>query len=172
MTRLLATIFALTLPALVAAEPPPDGKMHDRARTFLVLRLTEALDLSDEEALKVSRILREGDAGRQRLVKERREIETALRKELDGGKPDRKRLTELTDRAGKIDEQLALVPAKSFAELRKILTVEQQAKLALARPKVHHEIHRAMRRRFQEQMHEHRGQGPFEEPVPPPADAD
>ncbi|MGH7857171.1 MAG: Spy/CpxP family protein refolding chaperone [Candidatus Binatia bacterium] len=147
LTSLLLSAGVL-LTSLAAAEPPPDEQLHDRARTFLVLRLTDALDLSDEKALEASRILKRADERRRKLQQERHEAGKEIRRALDAPQLDRERLAALVDRAGKLDQEIALVPARSFEELRAILTVEQQAKLVLARPKIHDEIRGAMRRRI------------------------
>jgi hypothetical protein len=149
MLKTTIVLIALSLfPRLVAAEPPPDGALHDRARTFLVLRLTDALGLSDEKALEVSRILKGAEERRRKLAGERDGVGGEIRDVLGSKTPDERRLQELVERAGKLDQEVALVPARSFEELRKILTIEQQAKLVLARPKIHEEVRGAMRRRM------------------------
>lgn len=145
---LLLALLALAAAPAASAEPA-DEALRDRARTFLVLRLTEALDLADEEALAVSRVLRDSEDRRASLEAERREVEKKIRAALGAGETDEGRLGQLVDRAAKLDEEMALVPARSFRELRSLLTVEQQAKLALARPKIHEEIRAAMRRRLE-----------------------
>ena len=55
---LLATLSLL--PLRVAAQPPEETE-RDRARTFLVVRIAGALQLSDQDALKVGAVIRRSD---------------------------------------------------------------------------------------------------------------
>jgi len=131
------------------AAQPPEGRGRDRARTFLVLRLADALNLSDEKALQISSILRQNDELRQQLRQQRGEIETKIHTALDSKPVDEAALAKLVASANDIDHQLALLPEKSFQDAQKILTVEQQAKLILFRPELQNQVRRAIRRRFQ-----------------------
>jgi hypothetical protein len=145
--RWLSIALAAALSAEALAQPPPE-RLRDRARTFLVLRLAEALDLTDEEALRASRIFREAEERRRTLEEERQGIEKELRAELASATPDRKKIASLVERAVKIDEELAAVPSRAFAELRSSLAVEKQAKLVLARPLIQREVRGALLRRL------------------------
>ena len=148
-TRLLPAVL-LTLLALpcTAEAQPTEGRPRDRARTFLVVRLAEALDLSDEKALQLSAIIRKTDDQRRQLRQQRKETETKLRDALAKTPPDQSVLTKLITDANALDQQLAQLPEQSFRDAQQILTVEQQAKLILVRPEMQNQVHRAMRRRF------------------------
>ena len=153
MTRIVryqmaASLLALLLPTLAGAQPTV-GRPRDRARTFLVVRLAEALDLSDDKALQLSAIIRKSDEQRQQLRGQRKETEGKLREALAKTPIDQAALTKLITDANALDQQLALLPEQSFKEAQQILTVEQQAKLILVRPELQSQIRRAVRRRFE-----------------------
>src|SRR5262249_16832470 len=54
---LLVLLVVLIVGQHMAVAQPPQGEWRDRARTFLVLRIAEALKLNDQEALKVSAVI-------------------------------------------------------------------------------------------------------------------
>lgn len=145
--RLLITLPILAvLPSLASAQTPAP-KPRDRARTFLVLRIAEALKLNDEEALKVSTIIRASDEHRQELIKQRHALEDKLREALAKQPVDTAALTPLISEGYDLDQKLALIPEESFRTLQKTLTVEQQAKLLLFRRELRSEIRRAIQER-------------------------
>ncbi len=142
-------VIGLVVGALVApaAAQPPNAERRDRARTFLALRIADALKLNDQEALKVGSVIRQFDERRQELIKQRQALEDKLRAALGTPPPDTAQLTTLISEANDIDQKLALVPEESFRELQKTLTVEQQAKLMLFRRELQGEIRRAIQGR-------------------------
>lgn len=143
----LACVLVLCAPAWVGAQPTPKGRGRDRARTFLVVRLAEELNLPDDKALQVSRIIRETDERRLALVEKRQAVETKLRAALEGPTPDTAALGTLIAEANQIDEEIALVPEHTMREAQKVLTPEQQARLVLFRPELNRQIRRALTRR-------------------------
>jgi len=146
--KLVVVLAGLALsPLRVVAQPPSDAPWRDRARAFLVLRIADALKLNEQEALKVSSVIRQSDEHRQALAQERRALEQKLREALDKRPPDTAALTKLVSEGNDIDQKLAMVPEQSFRELQKILTVEQQANLMLFRRELQGEIRRALRNR-------------------------
>ena len=68
--RWLLLVLPLLVAPLLAAAQPPEGPQRDRARTFLVLRISDALKLSEQDALKVSNVIRQSDEHRQELVQQ------------------------------------------------------------------------------------------------------
>ena len=145
-------LLALILPPLAAAAQPTEGPLADaprreHARTFLVLRIVDALNLNDQDALKVSTTVRQSDERRQQLVKQRQALEEQLRTALAKRSPDPAGLGKLVSEGNDIDQKIALIPEDTFRELQKVLTVEQQAKLMLFRRELQGEIRRAMQAR-------------------------
>lgn len=151
-------LFALTLPPLGAAAQPPEEPERDRARTFLVVRIADALQLSDPDALKVSAVIRRSDERRRTLIKQRESFESTLRSVLATSPADPAELTKLIREGNELDQKLALVPEETFRELQTVLTVEQQAKLLLFRRELQGEVRNAMQRRFGSGVGGRRGQ--------------
>ena len=150
-THLLSGLLAVTMLApAVQAQPAtgtPETPRRERARTFLVLRIVDALNLNDQDALKVSTIVRQSDEHRQQLVKQRQALEDQLRTALAKKPADPTELSKLVSEGNDIDQKIALVPEDTFRELQKVLTVEQQAKLMLFRRELQGEIRRAVQGR-------------------------
>jgi hypothetical protein len=137
-----------------AAQPPPQtpdvAVRRERMRTFLVLRIADALHLPDDKALQISKILRDAEDRRQTLVAQRREVERNLHGALDGqGKTDQAALGKLIAQANDIDNQIALIPEASFRQVQDLLTVDQQARLVLLRPELQNQIRQNVERRLQ-----------------------
>ena len=147
MTRasaLLACLLVTT--AVAAATDATPGR--DRARTYLMLRVVDALDLSDEKALQMREILRRADDRRLELTQKRDTLDSKLRAAL-AAKPalDAASLGQLVADAHTVQRELATLPEHTFMESQKILSVEQQAKLLLFRRDLQGEVRQAMRRR-------------------------
>ena len=140
--------------APAAAQTPPQtpdvGVRRERMRTFLVLRIVDALNLPDDKALQVSKILRAAEDKRQALIAQRREVERTLHSALDGqGKTDPAALGKLVAQANDLDNQIALIPESSFRQVQDLLSVEQQARLVLLRPELQNQIRQNVERRLQ-----------------------
>jgi hypothetical protein len=146
-TQCIVLLALAALPRLAAAGPPAE-RPRDRARTFLVVRLAEALKLSDEEALKLGGVIRQSDERRQQLITRRWALEERLTAALEKTPPDTTELAKLVAEGSELDQQLALVPEDTFRELQKTLTIEQQARLIIVRRELQGEVRRAMHRRL------------------------
>jgi hypothetical protein len=146
MRRASALLACLLAVSAVAATEPTPGR--DRARTYLMLRVVDALDLSDEKALQMRDILRRADDRRLELTSKRDTLDSKLRAAL-AAKPavDAPALGQLVTDAHTVQRELASLPEHTFAEAQKILTVEQQAKLLLFRRDLQGEVRQAIRRR-------------------------
>jgi len=143
----------LLLSAAARAEPPTGegtGPPQERARTYLVLRMAEALGLSDEKAIALNGILRGAEDQRHQLRQRRRALEDHVRAALAHVPLDQAELGRLVAEGNAIDQEMAGLPEKSFREVQKELTVEQQARLILLRPELQREIRGAARRRMEE----------------------
>ncbi|HVO22400.1 MAG TPA: hypothetical protein VMW56_02090 [Candidatus Margulisiibacteriota bacterium] len=155
MRRTLALTTGMTFAALshlAYAQPtqgprPEEPPRRERARTFLVLRIVDALNLNEQDALKVSNIVRQSDERRQQLVKERQGLEEQLRAALAKRPADAAVLSKLVGDCNAIDQKIALIPEDTFHEMQKFLTVEQQAQLMLFRRELQGEIRRAIQGR-------------------------
>ena len=140
---LLACMLVWT--AIGAAADTPPGR--DRARTYLVLRVVDALDLSDEKALQMRDILRRADDRRLDLTTKRDALDAKLRTALAQAPVDASALGQLVADAHAVQREMAALPEHTFGEAQKILTVEQQAKLLLFRRDLQGEVRQALRHR-------------------------
>ncbi len=139
---MLAMAALLPILARADAAKPGAGSMHGAGgpRLFLVLRMADALGLSDEKALAVSRILKQGDEKRDELRKKRMDLEKQIRDALAKPKPDSAALSALVDQAVELHKQQEQIADDSFTALKKVLTVEEQAKLVLLRSRLRREF--------------------------------
>lgn len=145
MRRVLACTLAATL--VVSAAGADVSPERDRARTYLMLRVVDALNLTDEKALEMRGILRRADERRIELTKKRDALEAKLRTALAQSPVDEPGLSRLVNDAHAVQRELAALPEHTFAEAQKILSVEQQAKLLLFRRDLQGEVRQAIRRR-------------------------
>ena len=120
---------------------------QDRARTYLMMRLVDALDLPDDKALALRAIFRKADERRIELVAKRQSIDKELRAALSRPDKDQAQLAKLVEEASTVDRDLASVAEDSFRDAQKDLTVEQQAKLVLLRRELQGQVREAVRRR-------------------------
>src|SRR5438105_3277953 len=123
---LLAIALALPLCAIADTAKPDIRKAHgpDGPRLFLVLRMADALDLSDEKALAVSRVLEEADEKRDELRKKRFELEDHIREALKKSKPDEAALTKLIDQSSELDEEIAAHARQEMVALERTLRLQ------------------------------------------------
>lgn len=148
MTRALTLV---TLAVLVSGWTRPaaaEDTGRDRARTFLMLRMVEALDLHDDKALELRNILRRTDERRAALLTEREALHGKLRQALEHTPHDDAELARLVEDGVRLDRELATLPEHSFTEAQKLLTTEQEAKLLLLRRDLQGQVHQAMRKRL------------------------
>ena len=141
----VALVCCLALSTLAASADTPPGR--DRARTYLMLRVVDALDLSDEKALQMRDILRRADDRRLDLTQQRDGLEAKLRGALAQKPVDTAALGSLVGESHAVQRELAALPERTFGEAQRILTVEQQAKLLLFRRDLQGEIRQAIRGR-------------------------
>lgn len=145
MRRPLVLLALFVLVAAVAVADVPPGR--DRARTYLMLRVVDALNLSDEKALAMREVLRHADDRRLELTTKRDALEARLRAALGTSPIDEPSLAKLVADAHTVQRDLAELPEHTFSEAQRILTVEQQAKLLLFRRDLQGEVRQALRRR-------------------------
>ena len=138
----LVAIAALVPLVAIAEGPRPahDRDFDSRGRLLLVLRMADELNLSDEKALAVSRALKDAESKRDELHGKRRELEKQIHDALAQKKPDDAALTKLIDQSVDLDRQRAKAMEDSITSLKKILSVQEQAKLVLMRMRMHHEM--------------------------------
>jgi hypothetical protein len=162
MVRGAGAVLALALVSSPVHAAPPEPA-RDRARTYLMLRLVDALDLPDDKALALRTIFRKADERRVALLSSRQALDKQLRTALARPEKDSGELARLVGEINGVDRELADVAEDSFIEAQKLLTVEQQAKLLLLRRELQGQVRDAMRRRLGQQRH---GSQPHGNPKP------
>ena len=142
----LATVVAAVLAtgSIALAQEDPRPRRADRARTFLVLRIAEELDLSDEKALQISSIFEKASERRRALRAERAALSPQLESAIAAA--DEATIADLVSKAREIDRKLLLVVADSFEEVDSVLTVVERGKLALLVPQIQDQLRRGGRR--------------------------
>jgi Heavy-metal resistance len=151
-TSRVGAVLALALVSCPVRAAPPEPA-RDRARTYLMLRLVDGLDLPDNKALALRAIFRKADERRIALLAARQALDKQLRAALARPEKDPPELARLVGETNSVDRDLAAVAEESFAEAQKILTLEQQAKLLLLRRELQGQVRDAMRRRLGQRSH-------------------
>jgi hypothetical protein len=148
------------------AEPPEDPdrpptkeqmeKVRKRIETLRMWRLTQALDLDEKTSAQIFPLL-------NKFERNRAEIEHALRdgmRELRGSLKERREglLKNILDKLEQNHKAMQMINDEERAELKRILTIEQQAKFVLFQ----HEFNREIRKiiaEARERRHERFGKG-------------
>lgn len=136
---LLSIILLLGLAANSAAEPAEDfdrppskeqmEKIRKRVETLKMWRLTEALNLDEKTSALVFPILNRFDKKRYELEESLREGMRDLRESLRDKKEER--LKKILNKLEDNHRTLQNLKQDEWAELKKVLTVEQQARFII-----------------------------------------
>lgn len=156
-TRLLAVVMSLASLTAFAAPPPGQGagprwaekgerreermeQRGERMHLMLVLAISEALELTDAEALKMSDKLKGIEEKRRPL---RQAMGEAMKSLRDASEGDQAALGQVDANVAKVLEgraQMAAMDKELFAQLAQGLTPQKRAKLALVLARVGHEF--------------------------------
>ena len=125
-------------------DKPPTKQQRDRVRkrieTLKMWKLTKALDLDEASSAKIFPVLNRYDKKKaeihQDLRKGMREMKISLKENKTEGLKNTLAMLEEKHRA------LQNINDEEWAELKKVLTVEQQAKLILFRHEFDREVHK------------------------------
>jgi len=145
---LVATLVAVALLVVApVAEAGAKKKEGRRGRTLIVLRIAEALDLDEDQTLRLGAEYRRFDKRRQELIGERAVTEVELETALGRESPNETDIRRFTDELLGIDKELILMPDALFESLQDMLDTEQRARLALLKIKLQRKIARERSRR-------------------------
>jgi len=124
--------------------PREEGKVWKKLSMLRMWRLTEELDLTQEEAAKVFPIIHKYDKKRASLRKERREILQKLRRTMneEGG---REEITALMGRLEANGKKLDQVKEEEWKELKAILPLKKQVRYLLFQERFAREMWRLLR---------------------------
>lgn len=122
-------------------------RVHDTVRLMRMWKLTEYLNLDEETSVKLFPILNRYDDQRLALNEERVGVLKDIKTELDKEAPDEKKLGELVAKAEELHLKMEKINQDERNELKKVLSVKQQAKLLLFYRNFDYELYRMMRER-------------------------
>jgi|Deesub1362A_J573_1020465.scaffolds.fasta_scaffold00882_13 Spy/CpxP family protein refolding chaperone len=125
--------YALAIPDFDNPEGPPPREDHEKIRerieTLRMWRLTKALDLDEATASRLFPLLNRYDKKRYRIEKAVRKDMRDLKRALDSRRMDE--LQEILQRIEDRHRELQRLNDEERAELKRILTPEQQARYLL-----------------------------------------
>jgi hypothetical protein len=156
-TRLIAVFAVLSMTALAApppaagAAPGPGGKWAEnkeerlenreqKLRLMYLVAISEALELSDAEALKLSDKLKAIEEKRRPLRQQMGEAMKSLRDAADGDQAALGQVDANVQRVLDGRAQMAAMDKDLFAQLSQGLTPQKRAKLALVLARMGHEF--------------------------------
>jgi Spy/CpxP family protein refolding chaperone len=125
------------------AEPFAGGKGRrsgSRGPMLLVLRIAEALHLSDEQTIKLAAEFRRVAQQRHELIARRAALATRLEAQLAQRPLDDAALTSLTEQLVALDQQIGRLPEGLWKSIQPVLTPEQSARLVLLRGKLKQQV--------------------------------
>ncbi len=150
VVSLLALSFSYGAMAIDNQQPlrHQDAKrIHDRLRLMRMWKLTEYLNLDEETSAKLFPILNRYDDQRLALNEERVGVLKDIKSELDKETPDEKKLGEFLAKSEELRLKMEKINQDERNELKKVLSVKQQAKLLLFYRNFEYELYRMMRER-------------------------
>jgi len=150
VVSLLALSFSYWAMAMNNQQPlrHQDAKrVHDRLRLMRMWKLTEYLNLDEETSAKLFPILNRYDDQRLALNEERVGQLKEIKAELDKETPDEKKLGQLLTKAEELRLKMEKINQDEWNELKKVLSVKQQAKMLLFYRNFDRELYRMMRER-------------------------
>lgn len=166
---LLSIILLLGLAANSMAEPAEDfdrppskeqiEKIRKRMETLRMWRLTEALNLDEKASAQIFPILNRFDKKRYELEDSLREGMRDLRESLRNKKEDQ--IKKILNKLEQDHRALQSLKQDEWVELKKMLTVEQQARFIIFLTEFEREV-----RRLIAEARERRGER-LERPFPP-----
>ncbi len=122
-------------------QPPTKGqreRVRQRIETLKMWKLTKALDIDEATSAKIFPLLNRYDKRKAEIHNNIREGTEELRTSLQENKTD-----ELKDILAKLEENhkvLQSINDEEWAEMKKVLTIEQQAKFVLFRQEFDREV--------------------------------
>lgn len=131
----------LFLPVIVAAHPPPEppplerGKPKKMIHAIRIWKLTEELDLSEEQLAKFLPKLNRLDDTKEEFHKKRADAIKEMRHLLESEKVSEKELKKKIGEIEGIRKEFEKEKDKTRAEIKKILTIPQQARFIIFQEK-------------------------------------
>jgi Spy/CpxP family protein refolding chaperone len=159
-TMVLALMMALGLSGVrvlaQSATPPPQGEerrmtperreeLRKKVELIWQQKLTEKLNLTEEEKAKVFPLLREYEERNRALRQENRELVRELQRMIEANSAE-KELKRTIKALQENDNKLREVREGGFHELARILPIEKQARYIVFQEQFRREMHRLIRK--------------------------
>jgi len=160
MKKLLCPLLAVALTLALGSPALAQRMRAERTEKQQCIRMSEKMELSEEESLKFCLLMREHRKQRRELGEAFRELVEKLEGELK--KKNTEKMKDLiTEIEAKFDEMKGLEKTL-HSKLKELLSIEQQAKFIVLMPRIGREIRSMIR--------ENRGErrGPKGRPSRPP----
>ncbi len=122
-------------------------RVHDKLRLMRMWKLTEYLNLDEETGAKLFPVLNRYDDQRLALNEERVGMLKDIKEELNKETPDEKKLGEFLAKSEELHLKMEKLNQDEWNELKKVLSVKQQAKMLLFYRSFDRELYRMMRER-------------------------
>lgn len=117
-----------------------DRRGRSRGPMLLVLRIAEALQLNDEQTIKLATEFRRVAQQRRELVARRVVLAGKLEEQLAQKTRDDAKLTGLTEQLVALELEIARLPEALWKSIQPVLTPEQSARLVLLRGKLKQQV--------------------------------
>lgn len=151
MSRVLlyvVTLLGLALPSAHAAPPGQGGKreeIKERIKAMRIARVVELLDLDERGATRVAPILDRAYDEIAGITTDSGEARRELKMIVMVQPPDDGRMNRLIDRLLANKAKIESIEMNMFAEVRKVLTASQVARLVVVLPEINHQIQQAIK---------------------------
>jgi hypothetical protein len=171
MRWLVVLVLVLSSATTTLAQPAADRvvmrreKIKERIRALRAYTLTTELQLDEQTAAKLFPALKKFDDEFDKLLVQRIDIQRRL--EAAGGNKDAKAVDKLIDEAVANQRALWDTEDKRLAQLRKILTPSQTARVLIVLPAMERKIQNQLRKAVQRQKGRMQRGGPAGDPVDP-----
>ncbi|MBW2038642.1 MAG: hypothetical protein JRI46_03470 [Deltaproteobacteria bacterium] len=127
-------------------------ELKKRVELIWMWRLTEELELTEEEGAKLFPLLRKYEEKKRRLREERKRLFWELNRIVEKGEVSEGALKEAVKALEENDRDLQKVKGEGFNELKKILPVKKQAKYIIFQENFRREIHGLIERAKRREM--------------------
>ena len=143
MKKIIIIALAICVSSVMAwAGENERGKMRDvvdRVELLRTMRLSEEIGLNEERAMKFHSIMKKHREARKKIMKGIRELSRDMEQALEG-KKDEGKIKDILDKVEKLLEERCRADEGFRKELKEFLSLEEQARLVVAMPRIEHEI--------------------------------
>ncbi len=146
LTLLMLTVFATDGRCVVPGPDGPDrppskeqlAKVRERIETIKIWKMTKALNLDEKTAARLFPLMNRFDKERGEIQRKIKEGLKDIKEGLKAG--DDRKLIGIMERLEDYHRELQRLKDREWAELKEILTVEQQARFLVFLEEFQHEI--------------------------------